>query len=92
MNFLDEAVKINDETIRIRRDLHRHPELGLEETRTAAIVAEKLIEFRLDVTTGIGKTGVVGILRGQAESPVLLLRFDMDASPIFEDTAVDHAS
>ena len=92
MNLFDEAVEINDETVRLRRDFHRHPELGLEETRTAAIVAEKLSEIGLDVTTGIGRTGVVGILRGQTELPVLLLRFDMDALPILEDTGEDYAS
>lgn len=92
MKILDEALAIGDETIAIRRDFHRHPELGLEEVRTAGIVAEKLHELGLEVTTGVGKTGVVGLLRGQKESPVLLLRFDMDALPILEETGVNYAS
>jgi len=92
MKILDEAFAIGDETIAIRRDFHRHPELGLEEVRTAGIVAEKLHELGLEVTTGVGKTGVVGLLCGQKESPVLLLRFDMDALPILEETGVDYAS
>ena len=63
MNFLEKALAIRDETIAMRRDLHRYPELGLEEVRTAGIVAERLMELGIEVTTGIGKTGVVGLLR-----------------------------
>ncbi len=65
--IIKEAFEINQETIETRRDFHRHPELGLEETRTAGIVAERLINLGLDVEKGIGKTGVVGILKGKAE-------------------------
>jgi amidohydrolase len=92
MTFLDDALQMNDETIAVRRDLHRHPELGLHEFRTAGIVAEQLRNLGLDVTTGIGETGVVGLLRGQSDSPVLLMRFDMDALPIQEDTGLEFAS
>ena len=92
MNFLEKALSIGDETIAMRRDLHRYPELGLEEVRTAGIVAEQLMELGIEVTTGIGKTGVVGLLRGAKDTPVLLLRFDMDALPITEETGVDYAS
>lgn len=92
MTFLEEALEIKDQTITWRRYFHRHPELGLEETRTAAIVAENLENLGLEVTTGIAKTGVVGLLRGAADSPVLLLRFDMDALPMDEDTGVNYAS
>ena len=92
MAFLPRALAINEETILMRRDFHRHPELGFEEVRTSGIVSEKLKALGLEVTTGIGKTGVVGLLRGKADSPVLLLRFDMDALPILEDTGVDYAS
>lgn len=92
MNFYEEALRLKDETIAMRRDFHRHPELGFEEVRTSRIVAETLDSLGLDVRTGIAKTGVVGILQGAAESPVLLLRFDMDALPILEDTGVDYAS
>lgn len=88
----EEAFSINDETINTRRDFHRHPELGLEEFRTSGIVAERLSSLGLAVSTGVGKTGVVGLLKGKSDTPVLLLRFDMDALPILEDTGVDYAS
>ena len=86
------AEQIKDETITLRRDFHRHPELGFEEIRTAKIVADTLTELDLDVTTGVGKTGVVGLLKGTKDSPVVLLRFDMDALPIQEENEIDYAS
>jgi len=92
MSMLDEAIKIKDYTIERRRDFHRHPELGFEETRTAKIVADTLNELDLEVTTGVAETGVVGLLKGESDSPVLLLRFDMDALPIQEETGVAYAS
>jgi amidohydrolase len=92
MTFLDEALANKDEIIAFRRDFHRHPELGFQEFRTASIVAEYLKNLGIEVTTEVGETGVVGILRGQAESPVILLRFDMDALPILEDTGASYAS
>ncbi len=77
-----------------RRDIHAHPELRYEETRTAAFVAEKLREFGLDeVATGLGQTGVVGVIRGQGDSSeVVALRCDMDALPIEEATGLPYAS
>jgi amidohydrolase len=75
-----------------RRDFHRHPELGFEEVRTAGIVAQELNRLGLEVTTGIGRTGVVGLLEGDQPGPTLLLRFDMDALPIAEANATDYAS
>ncbi|MEM6622862.1 MAG: M20 aminoacylase family protein [Pseudomonadota bacterium] len=77
-----------------RRDLHRHPELGYQEMRTAGVVAEKLRQFGLDaVETGIGKTGVVGVLHGRdGPGEAILLRADMDALPILEETGSGHAS
>ncbi len=92
MTMLDEALKIKDKTIEWRRDFHRHPELGFEETRTADIVAKHLNALGMDVTTQFAETGVIGILKGRDDSPVLLLRFDMDALPIQEETGVDYAS
>jgi amidohydrolase len=92
MNFLDEALQLNNYIIERRRDFHQYPELGLEEIRTAGIVAEALKELGMEVTTGVGVTGVVGLLRGTKASPVLLLRFDMDALPIQEETGVEYAS
>jgi len=92
MTYLEDAIRIKDEIIALRRDFHSHPELGFEEKRTSKIVAETLESLGLSVTRGVAKTGVVGILEGAKESPVLLLRFDMDALPIVEDTGVDYAS
>ena len=90
--FIDDALQLKEYTIQQRRDFHRHPELGFQETRTAGIVAKTLNDLGMEVMTGIGKTGVVGMLQGQAESPVLLLRFDMDALPIQEENTVDYIS
>ncbi|MDM8083618.1 amidohydrolase [Cellulomonas cellasea] len=73
------------------RDLHRHPELGFQVHRTAGIVADRLGSLGFDVTTGVGQTGVVGLLRN-GPGPVALLRADMDALPVKEDTGLDYAS
>ena len=71
-----------------RRDLHRHPELAFEERRTAAIAAERLRAAGYEVAEGVGGTGVIGTMRGGAgEGPTLLLRADMDALPIEEETS-----
>jgi hippurate hydrolase len=78
----------------IRRDLHAHPELGFEEHRTAALVAERLHQWGIEVYTGIGKTGVVGVIRGKAETTgkAIGLRADMDALPIGEENDFAHRS
>lgn len=78
----------------IRHDIHAHPELGFEESRTSALVAEKLREWGVDeVHTGIGGTGVVGVLQGKAKSNRSIgLRADMDALPIQEATDLPYAS
>jgi hippurate hydrolase len=76
-----------------RRDFHEHPELGFEERRTSAIVADQLKAFGVDeVHTGIAKTGVVGVLRAGNGSGSIGLRADMDALPIDEASGVPHAS
>jgi len=80
------------EMVRVRRDFHRHPELGFQETRTAAIVAEKLMALGLEVQQGVGQTGVVGLLEGERPGPTVLLRFDMDALPVTELSKLDYAS
>ncbi len=69
-----------------------HPELGFHEVRTAGIVAHELQQLGLEVTTGVGKTGVVGLLEGGQPGPTILLRFDMDALPIMEQTGAEYAS
>ncbi|WP_433036073.1 amidohydrolase [Actinomycetospora sp. CA-053990] len=73
------------------RDLHAHPELAFAEHRTAALVADRLTAIGLEVTTGVGGTGVVGVLRNGA-GPTVLLRADMDGLPIAEDDTVAHRS
>lgn len=80
------------EMIARRRDLHRHPELGFREFRTAEIVARELHALGIEVRTGVGKTGVVGLLEGDLPGPAILLRFDMDALPIAEANTTDYAS
>lgn len=76
----------------LRRDFHRHPELGFQEVRTAGIVAQDLTELGLEVSSGVGKTGVVATLEGSKPGPTLLVRFDMDALPIQEETGAEYAS
>ena len=77
----------------IRRDIHAHPELKFEENRTAEIVSSALRGFGIDeIHTGLGKTGVVGILRGRPGSKMLGLRADMDALPMTELNAFEHKS
>jgi hippurate hydrolase len=72
-------------------DIHSHPELSMQETRTAGIAATRLHEAGYDVTTGIGKTGVVGLLRN-GDGPTVMLRADMDALPVQEATGLPYAS
>ena len=73
------------------RDLHSHPELSHEEHRTAGAVADRLSQFGFEVTTGVGGTGVVGVLRN-GDGKTVLLRADMDALPMAEDTGLPYAS
>lgn len=80
------------EMTRWRRDIHAHPELGFKEHRTADFVAAKLREFGLQVHTGIGGTGIVGVLRNGNEARSIGLRADMDALPIVEQNTFDHRS
>jgi amidohydrolase len=86
------AQTLSDEMIVRRRDFHRHPELGFQEFRTSEIVAGELNRLGLEVRTGIGKTGVVGLLEGDKPGPTILMRFDMDALPITEANATDYNS
>jgi amidohydrolase len=69
-----------------------HPELGFREIRTGGIVAKELEALGIEVTKGVGKTGIVGLLEGAKPGPTLLVRFDMDALPIVEDTGAEYAS
>ncbi|HEX5809285.1 MAG TPA: amidohydrolase [Anaerolineales bacterium] len=91
-DFLQQAKELFPYTQSLRRDFHRHPELGFREIRTAGIVANELEALGIEVTKGVGKTGVVGLLEGAKPGPTLLLRFDMDALPIQEETGAEYAS
>ena len=91
--YLIESIAVaHDEMTRWRRDIHAHPELGFEEQRTAQIVARKLREFGCEVHTGIGRTGVVGVLRAGNSARTIGLRADMDALPIVEANTFEHRS
>ena len=91
-DFLADAEALRDELIERRRDFHRHPELAFREHRTAGIVADELNQLGLEVQTGVGQTGVVGILEGAAEGPTVLYRADMDALPIQEENSAEYIS
>jgi len=86
------ADKIESKVIDWRRDFHEHPELGNNETRTAAIVAKHLQSLGLEVKTGVARTGVVGILKGGKPGPVVALRADMDGLPVTERGSLPFAS
>lgn len=91
-DFIYEAEQLFEYTRALRRDFHHHPELGYQELRTSGIVAKKLGELGMQVKRGVGKTGVVGLLEGNRPGPVIMLRFDMDALPIKEESEVAYAS
>ncbi len=92
IDFKSEALAMKDQLVAWRRDLHRHPELGFQEVRTSGIVARHLADLGMEVQTGVGKTGVIGVLDGARPGPALMLRFDMDALPIHEANAADYVS
>lgn len=91
-DYLAEAKKLFPYTQTLRRDFHMHPELGLELYRTAGIVADELKKLDLEVSTGMAESGVVAILEGGKPGPTVLLRFDMDALPVNEETGVEYTS
>ena len=81
-----------DDLTEWRQDLHAHPELGFQETRTSDVVAAKLAEWGIEVTRGIAKTGIVGTLRCGTSRRAIGIRADMDALPIEEATGLPYAS
>jgi hippurate hydrolase len=92
MPIVNRIAALSDEMTRWRRDIHAHPELGFEETRTSDLVAKNLAEFGIEVHRGIGKTGVVGVLRVGSSKRTLGLRADMDCLPIQEANTFAHRS
>lgn len=92
INFKPQIQARQEDWIACRRDLHRHPELGFQEVRTAGLVAAQLTQLGLEVQTGVGKTGVVGLLEGESDGPTVMVRADMDALPIQEANEVEYAS
>ena len=90
--ILARALELKARTIDWRRDLHTHPELGFQEVRTAGVIAAELARLGYIVKHGIGKTGVVGLLQGGKPGPCVMLRFDMDALPIQEQSGAAYAS
>ena len=94
MNLLDLSSSFIAELQAIRRDIHAHPELGYEEHRTSELVANKLAEWGIPVTRGLGGTGVVGVITGAGggSTRTIGLRADMDALPIQEQNKFDYTS
>ena len=95
MPIKNRLAELHDDIAGWRQDIHCHPELGFDVFRTAELVEQKLTSFGLDeVVTGIGRTGVVGVIKGRTDTQgrVIGLRADMDALPIHEETGVHHAS
>lgn len=91
-NFRSQIQALYPEMVALRRDFHRFPEIAFEEVRTAGIIAQYLTELGLEVQTGVGKTGVVGILEGNHDGPTVLVRCDMDALPITEANLTEYVS
>jgi len=90
---IEVPAEVAAEVVATRRDLHVNPELGFEEHRTAAVVAERLRGLGFDeIHTGIGQTGVVGVLRGSRPGKTVMLRADMDALPLTEENDVGYHS
>jgi len=92
MNWLAESLKYNDNLIKFRRDFHQNPELGFQEFRSSAIIEKELIALNIPVKTGIAQTGVVGLIQGGKGGKIVLLRFDMDALALQEETGTKYQS
>ncbi|WP_132875494.1 M20 metallopeptidase family protein [Tamaricihabitans halophyticus] len=90
--LLGEAKALQPKTVALRRRLHKNPELGLQLPETQAAILAVLADLPIEVTTGDSTTSVVGVLRGSKPGPTVLLRADMDALPLTEETGVQFAS
>jgi len=92
LNLIDDIVAWHNELTQWRRDIHAHPELAFEETRTADFVASQLESYGIEVTRGVGKTGLVGTLKRGSSNKAIGLRADMDALPMDELNTFAHKS
>lgn len=92
MKLIEPIVALQDKLQRLRRDIHQHPELAYEETRTSDLVAQQLSNWGIPVLRGLGGTGVVGILKNGSSARAIGLRADMDALPVNEVNTFEHAS
>ncbi len=93
LNIRSEILKLQPNLVQWRRELHRFPELGFKETRTAALIATKLADWGIPFETGVANTGVVATIAGElGSSPVLAIRADMDALPIQEENIISYKS
>ncbi len=92
IDFKREIASLKDEMIQMRRYFHQRPEAGFKEIETSRVVAKKLEEYGLEVTRGVAKTGVVGLLRGKRKGKTILIRADMDALTVKEQTGLEFAS
>ena len=92
MSAIDRIAEFHDELTAFRRDIHAHPELGFAESRTAERVAQELERYGIEVHRGIGKTGLVGVLKAGTSPRRIGLRADMDALPIEEGNTFEHRS
>ncbi|ADO81885.1 M20 metallopeptidase family protein [Ilyobacter polytropus] len=92
MDIIREIEDLREELINLRRDFHKHPELGFQEFRTSEIITNYLKELGIEVKSGIAKTGVVGLLKGKSPGRTVLLRADMDALAIQEEVDTTYKS
>lgn len=92
IDFVKEAEQLFPYTQSLRRNFHQHPELGFHETRTSEIIIRELERLGIELQKNIAETGVIGILKGKKPGPVVLVRADMDALPISEETNAEYSS
>jgi len=92
MNLIEKIEGYHEDLTAIRRDLHAHPEIGFEELRTSGVVGDLLESWGIETHREIGKTGVVGVIKGKGEGRTIGLRADMDALPIEEQTNLPFSS
>jgi amidohydrolase len=92
MEWLAEALMYQEYMVSMRRDFHRHPELGFQEIRSSGIIANELKKLNIPFESGIAKTGVVGLIQGTNPGKTVLLRFDMDCLALQEETGADYQS